>query len=87
MVQRLRRRSAESGAVPGHGAGEWADALRAALARRDELGRGAVTHARRFSWDRTADALLDTYAVAAAEFADRQAVDAPSPVAAGMIRR
>jgi len=72
--------------VPGHGAGVWADALRAALARRDELGRGAVTHARRFSWDRTADALLDTYAVAAGEFADRQAVDVPSPVAAGMIR-
>ncbi len=73
--------------VSGHGADEWADALRAALIRRDELGRGAVKHARRFSWERTADALLDTYAVAAGEFAERQAVDAPSPVAAGMIRR
>ena len=77
--------------VPGHGAPEWADALRAALARRDELGRGAVTHARRFSWDRTADALLDTYAVAASafaqrQFAQRQGVEVPSAVAAGMIR-
>ena len=77
--------------VPGHGAPEWADSLRAALARRDELGRGAVTHARRFSWDRTADALLDTYAVAASafaqrQFAQRQGVEVPSAVAAGMIR-
>ena len=62
--------------VPGHGSGEWADALRAALARRDELGRGAVAHAHRFSWDRTTDALLDTYAGAAAEFTERQGVPA-----------
>ena len=59
--------------VDGHGSAEWADALTAALARRDELRRGAVTHARRFSWNRTADALLETYAHAGAEFADRQA--------------
>lgn len=62
--------------VPGHGSGEWAAALRAAVGRRDELGRGAVDHARRFSWDRTTDALLDTYAGAAAEFAERQGVPA-----------
>jgi D-inositol-3-phosphate glycosyltransferase len=77
--------------VPGHGAPEWADALRSAVARRDELGRGAVAHARQFSWDRTADALLDTYAVAAAEFVDRQGLSVPPvaqpPVAAGMIDR
>ncbi|NMH98040.1 D-inositol-3-phosphate glycosyltransferase [Pseudonocardia sp. K10HN5] len=61
--------------VPGHGAGEWADALaRVALvpARRDELGAGAVEHARGFSWDRTTDALLATYADAGAEFVARQ---------------
>jgi D-inositol-3-phosphate glycosyltransferase len=69
--------------VPGHGAVEWADALRAALAHRDELGRGAVAHARSFAWDRTADALLDTYAVAAAEFAARNSGEALSPAAAG----
>jgi D-inositol-3-phosphate glycosyltransferase len=40
--------------------------------RRAALSRAAVAHARRFSWDRTTDALLDTYAGAAAEFAERQ---------------
>jgi D-inositol-3-phosphate glycosyltransferase len=61
--------------VAGHGAGQWADALGVvalAAGRRDELGRGAVEHARRFSWDRTTDALLDTYADAGAEFTERQ---------------
>jgi len=60
--------------VPGHRAEQWADALLAALGRRDELGEGAVAHARAFSWDRTADALLATYAGAAAEFTERQRV-------------
>ncbi|HEX3259090.1 MAG TPA: D-inositol-3-phosphate glycosyltransferase [Pseudonocardia sp.] len=58
--------------VPGHRAEQWADALLAALGRRDELGDGAVAHARAFSWDRTADALLATYTGAAAEFIERQ---------------
>jgi D-inositol-3-phosphate glycosyltransferase len=58
--------------VPGHRAEQWADALLAALGRRDELGDGAVAHARAFSWDRTADALLATYTGAAAEFTERQ---------------
>jgi D-inositol-3-phosphate glycosyltransferase len=58
--------------VPGHRAEQWADALLAALGRRDELGDGAVDHARAFSWDRTADALLATYTGAAAEFTERQ---------------
>jgi len=60
--------------VPGHRAEEWADALRAAIGRRDELGEGAVAHARAFSWDRTADALLATYTASAAEFTQRQRV-------------
>jgi D-inositol-3-phosphate glycosyltransferase len=60
--------------VPGHRAEEWADALNAAIDRRDELGEGAVAHARAFSWDRTADALLATYAASAAEFTQRQRV-------------
>ena len=62
--------------VDGHSAAVWADALAAvALApgRRARLARGAVAHARRFSWDRTTDALVATYADAAAEFRARQA--------------
>ena len=61
--------------VDGHGAGLWADALAAVAldpARRSALARGAVAHARQFSWDRTTDALLATYAGAATEFAERQ---------------
>jgi D-inositol-3-phosphate glycosyltransferase len=58
--------------VPGHRAEQWADALRAAVERRDELGAGAVDHARAFSWDRTADTLLATYTGAAAEFTQRE---------------
>ncbi len=57
--------------VPGHGAQPWAAALDAALRRRRELVPGAVAHARLFSWDRTTDALLDTYAEAAVEYAGR----------------
>ena len=63
--------------VPGHRAEPWADALAAVALhpeRRAAMGAAAVVHARGFSWDRTADALLDTYARAAAEFAQRQRV-------------
>jgi D-inositol-3-phosphate glycosyltransferase len=61
--------------VDGHGSSQWADALAAVAlvpGRRDALGRAAVGHARRFSWDRTTDALLDTYSGAVTEFAARQ---------------
>jgi D-inositol-3-phosphate glycosyltransferase len=61
--------------VDGHGAAHWADALAAVALDagcRATLSQGAVAHARQFSWDRTTDALLATYAQAAAEFADRQ---------------
>jgi D-inositol-3-phosphate glycosyltransferase len=64
--------------VPGHGSVAWADALEEALVRRDDLRRGAVAHARGFSWSRTGDALLETYTHAAAEFADRQAQCLPA---------
>lgn len=60
--------------VPGHGAGQWATALAAVAldpARRDRLARGAVTHAREFSWERTTDALLATYADATREYRAR----------------
>jgi D-inositol-3-phosphate glycosyltransferase len=64
--------------VDGHGAEQWADALGAiALVprRRARLARAAVMHARSFSWDRTTDALLATYADAAAEFMLRRQRD------------
>jgi D-inositol-3-phosphate glycosyltransferase len=60
--------------VDGHGAGSWADALAAVALDPDRrLAAGAVAHARRFSWDRTTDALLQTYAGAVAQFDARQA--------------
>ena len=51
--------------VPGH----WADAI-AALLERDpaELSRGAIEHARRFSWDNTVDALLGSYGRAITDY-------------------
>lgn len=67
--------------VTGHRAESWADALaEVALrpGRRAELSRGALTHARGFSWDRTTESLLDTYAEAAVDFAGRLADGSPS---------
>jgi D-inositol-3-phosphate glycosyltransferase len=57
--------------VPGHDAWQWADALGTVglnPALRAELSRGALAHARCFSWDRTTDALLEGYAQAAVSF-------------------
>ena len=45
--------------VAGHDADDYATAVRAVLARRELLAAGARRHAARFSWDRTADALVD----------------------------
>jgi D-inositol-3-phosphate glycosyltransferase len=61
-------RHGESGVlVPTHNADDWASALAGVALqprRRTELGQGAVRHARRFSWQRTTDALLSTYSAA-----------------------
>ncbi|MBB3662322.1 D-inositol-3-phosphate glycosyltransferase [Prauserella sediminis] len=55
--------------VGSHRAPDWAGALAdAALRRRDTLAAGALRHARRFSWQRTTDALLDSYADARGAF-------------------
>jgi len=62
--------------VAGHDAQAWADALTKVILRRPVLSRGAVAHAHRFSWDRTTDALLATYADAAAEFRQRRLLPA-----------
>jgi D-inositol-3-phosphate glycosyltransferase len=54
--------------VGSHRTIDWADALASVALRpafREQLASGAVGHARRFSWDRTTDALLATYADAA----------------------
>ncbi|MCR3746609.1 D-inositol-3-phosphate glycosyltransferase [Lentzea californiensis] len=48
--------------VYGHEPGEWASAISGvALPQREHLASNAVGHARRFSWDRTTDALLEGY--------------------------
>jgi len=62
--------------VDGHRTADWADALGAVALRpayREELAAGAVGHARRFSWDRTTNALLATYADAVTALQDRLA--------------
>ena len=55
--------------VGGRDPDAYAAAVRAVLARRPLLAAGARRHAAAFSWDRTADALVDAYAAAAAEMA------------------
>ncbi|MFD4643066.1 D-inositol-3-phosphate glycosyltransferase [Lentzea sp. NPDC058436] len=55
--------------VHGHEPGEWASAISGvALPQREHLASNAVGHARRFSWDRTTDALLAGYQEAAEVF-------------------
>ncbi|MYW72692.1 glycosyltransferase, partial [Pseudonocardia sp. SID8383] len=64
--------------VTGHDISDWADALgELALdpGRREQMGRTAATHAHRFSWDRTTDALLGAYDEARTEFAARRRGD------------
>jgi D-inositol-3-phosphate glycosyltransferase len=55
--------------VPGHDPVDYATAIREVLARRELLGAGACRHAARFSWDRTADALVAAYTSAGEELA------------------
>jgi D-inositol-3-phosphate glycosyltransferase len=55
--------------VDGHDPRNYATAVRAVLARRELLSAGARRHAAQFSWDRTADALVEAYVSAAAEMA------------------
>jgi D-inositol-3-phosphate glycosyltransferase len=53
--------------VDGHHPRDYAAAVREVLARRELLSAGARRHAARFSWDRTADALVAAYTAAAEE--------------------
>jgi D-inositol-3-phosphate glycosyltransferase len=59
--------------VHGHDPRDYAAAVRAVLARRELLSAGARRHACRFSWDRTADALVEAYTRAGEEMATRAA--------------
>jgi D-inositol-3-phosphate glycosyltransferase len=62
--------------VDGHAPADWARVLGdllAAPARRAELARGAIAHARRFSWQRTATNLLAVYREAMTEHRCRTA--------------
>ncbi|MDI5981056.1 D-inositol-3-phosphate glycosyltransferase [Amycolatopsis magusensis] len=57
--------------VPTHRARDWAGALASVALKPEwhaELAANAVQHARRFSWRRTTDALLDAYAEASVSF-------------------
>jgi len=56
--------------VPGHETGQWADALGSAAdpVLRRRLAAGTVGHAERFSWERTTESLLETYARARRAF-------------------
>ncbi|WP_460960755.1 D-inositol-3-phosphate glycosyltransferase [Parasphingorhabdus pacifica] len=60
--------------VCGHGTAEWADAL-ASITLDDEfrarLARHTAAHAARFSWERTTEALLETYVQANMAFRTR----------------
>jgi D-inositol-3-phosphate glycosyltransferase len=53
--------------VAGRDPADYAAAVRAVLARRELLSAGARRHAAAFSWDRTADSLVEAYTSAAAE--------------------
>lgn len=64
--------------VDGHDPADWARVLGGLLAapgRRAELSRGAVVHARRFSWARTASRLLAVYRGAVATHRSRLAAE------------
>ncbi|MGB3482067.1 MAG: D-inositol-3-phosphate glycosyltransferase, partial [Mycobacterium sp.] len=55
--------------VSGHDPRQWADRIEAVLAGDlDGMGRAAVEHAAKFSWDRTVDDLLASYGRAIAEY-------------------
>jgi D-inositol-3-phosphate glycosyltransferase len=55
--------------VSGRDPADYAAAVRSVLARRELLSAGARRHAAAFSWDRTAESLVDAYTAAAAEMA------------------
>lgn len=72
--------------VPGHDIDRWTAALSTLVddpARRDAMARNARAHAEGFSWEHTADALLDSYTSAMKSFAAHN----PSSIGAATMRR
>jgi D-inositol-3-phosphate glycosyltransferase len=64
--------------IDGHRSDDWATALGDLLAnsgQRAALGAGAIEHARRYSWNRTASGLLAVYRDAMSEHRDRIAAE------------
>jgi D-inositol-3-phosphate glycosyltransferase len=56
--------------VPSHGVDDWAHALGGVLGDPERLSKwrsGAVAHASRFTWSRTADQLVEVYEAVLAE--------------------
>ncbi|MGJ0117999.1 D-inositol-3-phosphate glycosyltransferase [Williamsia sp. MIQD14] len=77
--------------VPGHRIDDWTAAIDGLLAqprRLAEMGAAAVTHAQGFSWDHTADQLLDSYhrAVATYDGASSRPEQIPTPSTRGTRR-
>ena len=68
--------------VEGRDPADYAAAIRGVLARRPFLAAGARRHAARFSWDRTAESLVEAYTAAAAEMAAARTAAWPVPVRA-----
>ena len=63
--------------VDGHDPRDWAAALRRLIDDPDltaRLGRGALAHARDFSWERTAERTLDAYRAARTLMRDEMTV-------------
>ncbi len=61
--------------IDGHGAADWARVLGGLLAAptwQAELSSGAIQHARDFSWDNTADRLVEVYSDVMTEHRNRQ---------------
>ncbi|MFW0788614.1 D-inositol-3-phosphate glycosyltransferase [Gordonia sp. CPCC 205333] len=64
--------------VAGHAIGDWTNALEKLLdqpAERAAMGSAAHKHAQQFSWDHTADQLLDSYARAMSSFAAAHGIE------------
>jgi D-inositol-3-phosphate glycosyltransferase len=79
-------RSGETGRlVAGHRPAAWAGALRTLLddpGHLRRMGRNAIEHAAGFSWDRTADGLVESYTAAIEGYAERDYI----PLSAAGVR-
>ncbi len=72
--------------VDGHRPDDYAEAIRSVLGRRQLLAAGARRHAAQFSWDRTAESLIEAYAAAADEMAVRSVTSTAMAAHGGALR-